>query len=176
MKPESLLLDEKFLKFYGPRNCITIFKTAFPWTLIKSETSYPVTERFLSILHFYTNPGSPKCFLQVLRLKFCMYFSFPSFLLAIFSACLTPLYFIILIITAEEDRQIAADILRSLRLTNHSSRGVQPCIVYVSLIEELHRGGLVPLGSSSYKKSTEVYKKNRNTLSTEFRIFKFLSW
>ena len=153
------LLEEKLLKFYGPRNCITIFKTARPWALIKSETSYPVTERFLSIQHLDINPGSPKCFFQVLPLKLCTYFSFTTFLLAVFSACLTPLYFIILTITAEEYREMAADILRSLRLANHSSRGVQLCVVCVSLIEELHRGGLGSLGSSSYKKITEVYKR-----------------
>jgi hypothetical protein len=41
---------------------------------------------------------------------------------------------------------------RSLRQADHSSRGVTPNVICLSVVEETHRRGLGPLGLSNNKK------------------------
>jgi hypothetical protein len=45
---------------------------------------------------------------------------------------------------------------RSRRVADHSSRGVLPSVVCLSVIAEFHRGGLGPLGLQDMKKETKV--------------------
>jgi len=53
---------------------------------------------------------------------------------------------------------------RSLRRTDHSSREVLPSVVFLSVIEDPHRGGLGPLGLSSHvkKKMSLATLRQRN--------------
>jgi len=49
---------------------------------------------------------------------------------------------------------------RSLRRADHSSRGILPSVVCLSMIAEIYRGDLSPLGLSSRKKKC-IFKRGK---------------